>query len=910
MAYKRRHKTKPAIILLDHVSRGIITIGGIGIIVAVFLVFVFLGSVVLPLFQRGSLHNPQVLSSLSTYSLDKDLGSFLELDEFKTSGYLGLIDGKSLLYFFVPSGEIVKQIPLFKNKPASFYYDHLSNSFIAGFEDGSTQTGTIRFETSFYEPQQIEEGILKKAEKGVFLWDEKVVEKTSSGQIRITEGIIQTQEPLIGFFQKPVVKVDKVERPNGKVIAGFYNNGILFVRNTVKRTNFLTGQETETVEERDYSIQGLKDLGVPDYLFLLSFGDTLLFLRKNGDFYRIDLRSLENQLSPTASVKGKELPEHGTAGTPESAQESKGLLIEAPLVEKGNIFALLPSKSIEPSKTSEVVVTQASMLLGRSTLLVGDSLGRFSSWHVGREQIGSDTVGSKEDRTYLLCSRLFEGPAPVRSIASSTRKRMVTVGYADGTVRVYFLTSERLIAEAKPFDSEEVLLSALSPKDNGAAFLGKKGTLIKYQLDEGHPEFSLKAVFTPVLYEGNAKPEHIWQSSSGTDSFELKLGLIPLVFGTLKATFYSLLFGVPIALLAAIYTSEFLHPDQRARIKPLIEIMASLPSVVLGFLAALVFAPFVERVVPAILFGFFALPFTFYLSGYLIQFFPKPLFIMLSRYRFWLLLGVSLPLGITFSVWGGPILEQLLFYGNLKGWLNGDVGTGWPGWVIILLPLALVAGSYLTTRLFRLSKLQEKANRWHWIKLLLGSVFTLALAIVMARTLDGLGVDPRNPFPLLGRLLGTYVQRNSVVVGFLMGFAIIPIIYTIADDALKSVPQSLRAAALSLGATPWQTTFRVVIPTAMSGLFSAVMIGFGRAVGETMIVLMATGNTPVLEWNPFNGFRTLAANIAVELPEAVVHSTHYRILFLAALTLFIMTFIVNTLAELQRLRFRAKAYQL
>jgi phosphate transport system permease protein len=96
----------------------------------------------------------------------------------------------------------------------------------------------------------------------------------------------------------------------------------------------------------------------------------------------------------------------------------------------------------------------------------------------------------------------------------------------------------------------------------------------------------------------------------------------------------------------------------------------------------------------------------------------------------------------------------------------------------------------------------------------------------------------------------------------------------------------------------------------MSGIFSAVMIGLGRAVGETMIVLMAAGNTPVMEWNLFNGFRTLSANIAVELPEAVRNSTHYRTLFLAALVLFVITFVLNTIAETVRMRYRRKAVEL
>jgi phosphate transport system permease protein len=154
------------------------------------------------------------------------------------------------------------------------------------------------------------------------------------------------------------------------------------------------------------------------------------------------------------------------------------------------------------------------------------------------------------------------------------------------------------------------------------------------------------------------------------------------------------------------------------------------------------------------------------------------------------------------------------------------------------------------------------------------------------------------------------VQRNALVVGFVMGFAIIPIIYTLTEDALAAVPDHLRSASLGAGATPWQTAVRIVIPTAMSGIFSAVMIGLGRAAGETMIVLMAAGNTPVMEWNPFNGFRTLSANIAVELPEAVRNSTHYRTLFLAALVLFVMTFILNTIAETVRMRYRRKAVEL
>ncbi len=233
------------------------------------------------------------------------------------------------------------------------------------------------------------------------------------------------------------------------------------------------------------------------------------------------------------------------------------------------------------------------------------------------------------------------------------------------------------------------------------------------------------------------------------------------------------------------------------------------------------------------------------------------------------------------------------------------------GWVLLLLPLAAL----LTATL-----LSQQVNPWlrrrgvGWsrgraglielLKFLASVVFALAVAILIAWALDTLKLDPR------GTLVGTYVQRNALVVGFAMGFAIIPLIYTIADDALSAVPEHLRSASLGAGATPWQTAVRSVIPTAASGLFSALMIGLGRAVGETMIVLMAAGNTPIMDFNIFQGFETLSMALATELPEAAKNSTHYRVLFLAALTLFAVTFIVNTLAEIVRQRFRRRAYEL
>src|SRR5207302_679070 len=164
-------------------------------------------------------------------------------------------------------------------------------------------------------------------------------------------------------------------------------------------------------------------------------------------------------------------------------------------------------------------------------------------------------------------------------------------------------TIENLLTATHPQSDQTVHALAIAPKDDVILAQGATGVW-RWSLNPGYPEVTLRSLFRPVWYEGYEKPAQVWQSSSGSDEFEPKFGLWPLVFGTLKATFYSLLLGVPLALMAAVYTSEFLHRNTRALIKPTIELMASLPSVVLGFLSALVLAPFVEAVLPAVLAGF------------------------------------------------------------------------------------------------------------------------------------------------------------------------------------------------------------------------------------------------------------------------------------------------------------------
>ena len=466
-----------------------------------------------------------------------------------------------------------------------------------------------------------------------------------------------------------------------------------------------------------------------------------------------------------------------------------------------------------------VPITTLGLLNGDRTLVVGDEWGDVSTWQ---------TIPSAEGGAPRL-TRIYQFARQAGAIvavgASPRDKGFLTADAAGGVGVGYGTTGRTLLTLTAP--GSDIAAVTVTPKADGILAVSDGGRISQWRLDISHPEITLRALFGKVWYEGYSAPAWVWQSTGGTDDFEAKLSLTPLLYGTLKGTFYALLFAVPLSLLAALYVSEFMHPAVKAWVKPVVEIMAALPSVVLGFLAGLWLAPMVERIVP----GLFLLPL------------------------------VEVPC----------ILATLLLWRQLpaaaRRWFR-------PGTEALLLLPVLVLGAWLA---FTLGGLVE-------MRLLAGDYRGWLLQAL------GLGYD----------------QRNSLVVGIAMGFAVIPIVFTIAEDSLANVPQHLRAGSLALGANRWQTALRIVLPTASPGIFSAVMIGFGRAVGETMIVLMATGNTPVMDWNVFSGFRALSANVAVELPEAPEGGTLFRVLFLAALLLFALTFVVNTLAEVVRLRLRRR----
>ncbi len=930
----RRRTTSASVLWIDKLARSVITVGGIGTILAVLGVAVFLVWVVMPLFLSAE------ISELETFEPGwQESPVHIAVDDYGLLTWALFASGE-IEVFRVSNGERRDQLELFEpGLLRSWSFSPAGDRAIFGLRDGTVQVAEIAFETEVLQLDGLSgeqrSQLEGTAEGGVVDFEDGVLQRIPGGQVRrqrlaialgeriqvgsgpvtvVARGAYSGGPRLVAYVEpaEPASQSAAVSEldpstaehaatetsetvadtgeaaPDAAALPTPAPTGpMLVVVSGEESSNFLTGETT--IEYGDPQVMAGNivagkpfDQGAPTWLGLSGTGTNLYATWSNGDAARVDITD------PGAAViaeQGRLLPEGRT-------------------------------------------LTALGFVLGRNTLIWGDDEGALSGGFQVRltdyqGEGGAGLVPTPEADSILVRTKELAvaegGPnRAVRAVAASARTRLMLVAFGDSTLRLYNVTNASQLARVPLPTSEPIEQIAFGPRENFVA-VATASQLILGSLDPRYSEASFNALFRPAWYEGYAEPIHSWQSSSGTDDFEPKHSLMPLIFGTLKATFYSMLFGAPLALLAALFTSEFLHPRTRGVIKPTIELMASLPSVVLGFLAALVFAPFVERIVPTTLASFLAFPLAFLLSAYVWQILPSRISIRLEQWRFGFMV-LALPLGMALSMLLGPLFERMFFAGDIKGWLDWDPVLGAErlqfesavgGWMFLAIPLSAILVWWLSNSLVN-QRLREIAADWSrerlaiadFAKFLIGLVLTFAVALTIASLLNALGFDPR------GSYLDTYVQRNALIVGFVMGFAIIPIIYTIAEDALSTVPEHLRSASLGAGATRWQTAVRIILPTAASGLFSALMIGLGRAVGETMIVLMAAGNTPVMEWNIFEGFRTLSANIAVELPEAVVGSTHYRTLFLAALVLFVMTFIVNTVAEVIRLRFRKRAYQL
>lgn len=338
-----------------------------------------------------------------------------------------------------------------------------------------------------------------------------------------------------------------------------------------------------------------------------------------------------------------------------------------------------------------------------------------------------------------------------------------------------------------------------------------------------HSEGTLSRMFLPQQYDGYPKPDWVWQS----EGVHEKYGVPLLVWGTMKGALWAMMFSVPLGLLAALFVSEFAPPKVRVVAKSSIEILAGIPTVIVGFVAFVVLSTILNN---------------YYLT-------------------------------------------------HTEYFTNGL-------WVVFLLQVAtfVFAASALGGR----ASLVKGGPLFKAFAVLVAVAAACAIAVVCGSILERLlGTTLR---PIFG--VEKYASLNGLLAGFCLGFAIVPVIFSVAEDAMRAVPNSYREASLALGGSKWETALRVVVPSAAPGIYAAVMLGLARAVGETMIVLMASGNTPILDASPFTGMRTMSAAIAIEMTEKPQYSTGYHVLFFVGALLFMITFVLNlaTSQLMQRLK--------
>ena len=543
--------------------------------------------------------------------------------------------------------------------------------------------------------------------------------------------------------------------------------------------------------------------------------------------------SVDNQLVLTVFAKSNHLLAEAVASKSASVMlpavtgEIKQLLIDPEqswlyVYSDSNRLTVINIRDVDHPYVQEtlaltapaVTVTDMVFLSGGISVLVGDSQGTITQWFMVRSDNGP---AFRPVRSFRI------GDDPVDKIVSEQGRKSFLAADINGVVGLFHTTSSRTLL-SEPLARSRIDLMAVSPQGD-YLLLVSAGKTQFFAVDNPHPEISWSALWGKVWYESYPQADYVWQSSAANNGVEAKLSLVPLTFGTLKAAFYTMLLATPLAIGAAIYTGYFMAPALRRKVKPVIELMAALPTVILGFMAAVWLAPLIESRLAGILALFLMVP--------------------------------------------GGILLFALCWDRLPFAHRPAEGMQ----AILLVPVVLASGALAMV-------LGEQLEAW-----LFAGDMSLWLTVAWGIPFD---------------------QRNALVVGLVMGVAVIPTIFSMAEEAIFSVPHHLTTGSLALGATPWQTLTRVVMLTASSGIFAAVMIGMGRAVGETMILLMATGNTPITEVSIFQGMRTLAASIAVEMPQADVGSTHYRLLFLAALVLFVFTFVVNGVIDLVRYRLRRK----
>ncbi len=857
---KSKKQTRKWVLIADKLADRTITIGGILIIGAVLGMLVYLVSEVIPLFRGGTVEYKKNYKITDANSKTINLCT----DEYKTIAAIVTLDG-AVSFRHAVSGILLKssQFDLQGKKITAHSATDDNTGVALGFDDGSVRLGKINFDSQILTEDQVP-GSLRKIDETDSTDGTAVYRMIPGRQFRKIVPSVDLDDPLpISDSNSSIIAMNYRltqfgERPKRTVVT-IDKSGAAEISVAETKLNLFT-RKTKTILTKA-SLPTISNIEKISHVLATDTGEEIFIADRDSNIYRYNVRDFDK---------------------PFLAEEVR----------------ILPVG---------VELTTLGFLAGQRSLVAGGSDGSVNIFFLLRRE-NSPT----KDGYQIVKTRIFEShQSPVVAFAASRSGKMFATEDAKGAVWLRYGTTQKTLLKLS-MESADVKndVMYITPRSDGLIALNDT-VFTLWGVNIPHPEISLATLFGKIWYEGYPEPSYTWQSTGATNDFEPKLSLVPLIFGTFKATFYSLLFAIPIALLAAIYTSEFLPHRIRNKVKPIMEIMASIPSVVLGFIAALVLAPIVETWIAAILLSFVVVPTGFIICAYLWQLLPPTMTVRLDGLPKFLIYFVVMFVAIFISYRIGPVFEDVFFDGNFVAWAGGSIGSATPFLFLLNLPAVAVLITMITARVYGyryhtyLRSVPMPYSALLDLLRFLGIAAATVLISYFAAVLMAMaGCDARNGF------IGTYVQRNTLVVGFAMGFAVIPLIYTLAEDALNAVPDHLRSASLGCGATPWQTAKWIILPAAASGVFSAIMIGMGRAVGETMIVVMSAGNTPLIDWNIFNGLRALSANIAVELPEAPKDGSLYRVLFFTGLVLFAMTFVINTIAELIRIHFRKKATEL
>ena len=598
---QRKRQTSKRVLLTDYLAKFVITFGGIGTIAAVMMVCVVLVLEVWPLFQSAGI--------TQTIPVQKQwAGKPIQIthDEYGRLAFAMYQDGSAAIFRMDNGQQLYTQQLVEDRKITAWSFSDRFGTIALGFEDGSFMLGRFEFGTTFIEPKDNEklnddvtiqqvvthDWTAKEADE-----NNDLVEVTKRGVVdRIPTGMLRGHSLKFSFEKPrksgagPVRLIDHIPTSDKASATVVWNEGSdtpLTVHVANLRTNIISGRE-ELKFNRAITVE-LKNppQSQPKFVRIGALAGNVYVAWEDGRWQRF---------------------RNDSAGSFEFA-------------EAGDFV-----------EDDQVTLTALEWVIGRETLVAGHSDGSVDGWftvpydgseqgwhpvfhtgpgqskphlwlfkegspelaqfyetgkmepHVQRDNAlrGVNILAPKasmideyvaivpvDSRKLVRAKDMPAGDSAVTAIAPSHRSRLVAVGFADGTSKIYNVTGANEVLSVGQ-KGDAIAQISLSPKNDAVMVITDKG-YSDVKFDQKYPAVTPGTLFGKVWYEGYEKPEHSWQSSAAGDEAEPKFGLMPMIYGTLKATFYSMIFAVPIAILAAVFTSEYLKPHIKSRIKPVIE---------------------------------------------------------------------------------------------------------------------------------------------------------------------------------------------------------------------------------------------------------------------------------------------------------------------------------------------------